>query len=117
MESRFFRIALDGDVARVDVLRERLTEEDNVEEFGQELISLVEKQKVTKVILGMDRVKYFTSSVIGKLIMLHRRMGRSDGELVLARLRPEAEEILSTSQLLTYFHTDVPPGEAKPGLA
>ena len=113
MESRFFKIAVDGDVATVDVLRDRLTEEDNIEEFGQELISLVEKQKVAKVILGMQQVRFFTSSVIGKLIMLHRKMSRSDGQLVLSQLRPEAEDILATSQLLAYFHTAPTADEAK----
>ena len=108
MESRFFKIALDGDVAVVDVLRDRLTEEDNIEEFGQELTSLVEKQKVAKIVLNMEQVRYFTSSVIGKLIMLHRRMSRSEGQMVLTKLRPEVEEILSTSQLLNYFHTSTP---------
>ena len=117
MESRFFKIDLDGDVATVDVLRDRLTEEDNVEEFGQELVSLVEKQKVTKVILSMQQVRFFTSSVIGKLIMLHRRMSRGEGELILAQLRPEAEEILSTSQLLSYFKTAATVEQAKSELA
>ena len=116
MESRFFKIDLEGDVATVDVLRDRLTEEDNVEEFGQELVSLIEKQKPTKIILGMGRVKYFTSSVIGKLIMLHRRMSRGDGELILAQLAPEAEEILSTSQLLSYFKTAPTVDQAKSSL-
>jgi anti-sigma B factor antagonist len=104
MESRFFKIALDGDVAVVDVLRDRLTEEDNIEQFGQELTSLVEKQKVSKIILNMEHVKYFTSSAIGKLIMLHRKMSRSDGEMVLTKLSPEVAEILETSQLLNYFN-------------
>ena len=104
MQSRFFRVDVDADVATVDMLRDRLTEEDNIEEFGQELTSLVEKQKVAKIILNMEQVKYFTSSVIGKLIMLHRKMGRSDGEMVLAKLSPEVQEILETSQLLNYFN-------------
>ncbi|OAI54056.1 hypothetical protein AYO47_03750 [Planctomyces sp. SCGC AG-212-M04] len=104
MESRFFKIALDRDVATVDVLRDRLTEEDNIEQFGQELTSLVEKQKVSKIILNMEHVKYFTSSAIGKLIMLHRKMSRSDGEMVLTKLSPEVQEILETSQLLNYFN-------------
>jgi anti-anti-sigma factor len=115
MESRFFKIALDRDVATVDVLRDRLTEEDNIEQFGQELTSLVEKQKVVKIILNMEQVKYFTSSVIGKLIMLHRKMSRSDGQMVLTKLRPEVEEILETSQLLDYFNTTGPGGEATSG--
>ena len=114
MESRFFKIALDRDVATVDVLRDRLTEEDNIEQFGQELTSLVEKQKVSKIILNMEHVKYFTSSAIGKLIMLHRKMSRSDGEMVLTKLRPEVEEILETSQLLNYFKTTTP-GDAAGG--
>ena len=68
----------------------------------------VEKQKVAKIVLNMEQVRYFTSSVIGKLIMLHRRMSRSEGQMVLTKLRPEVEEILSTSQLLNYFHTSTP---------
>ncbi|MBX3443016.1 MAG: STAS domain-containing protein [Planctomyces sp.] len=105
MQSRFFRLDVDADVATVDLLRERLTEEDNIEEFGQELAALVDKQNYRKIIVCMRQVKYVTSSVIGKLIMLHRRLGRTEGQLVLTDVQPPVEEILSASQLLTYFNT------------
>jgi len=36
--------------------------------------------------------------------MLHRKMSRSDGEMVLTKLSPEVQEILETSQLLDYFN-------------
>jgi anti-anti-sigma factor len=105
MQSRFFRVTVVDEMATVDLLRERLTDEDNIEEFGQELASLVDKLNYRKVILNMEQVKYLTSSVIGKLIMLHRRLVRSEGHLVLVGLQPDVEEILSTSQLLNYFNT------------
>jgi len=117
MQSRFFQLAIDDDVATVDLLRDRLTEEDNIEEFGQELASLVDKQNFRKIILSMGQVRYLTSSVIGKLIMLHRRLGRTDGQLVLADVTPEVEEILSASQLLSYFRTAPSVSEAKGAFA
>ena len=117
MQSRFFRLDVDADVATVDVLRDRLTEEDNIEEFGQELTSLVDKQNFKKIIICMRKVRYLTSSVIGKLIMLHRRLGRSEGQLVLTDVQPEVEEILEAGQLLSYFKTAPDVGAAKGALA
>lgn len=117
MQSRFFRLDVDGDVATLDLLRDRLTEEDNIEEFGQELISLVEKQNFRKIILCLRQVRYMTSSVIGKLIMLHRRLGRTDGQLVLTDVQPEVEEILDASQLRSYFHIEPDIDAAKGVLA
>jgi anti-sigma B factor antagonist len=117
MQSRFFRLDVDADVATVDMLRDRLTEEDNIEEFGQELTSLVDKQNFKKIIVCMRKVRYLTSSVIGKLIMLHRRLGRSDGQLVLTDVQPEVEEILEAGQLMSYFTTAPDVGAAKVTLA
>jgi anti-anti-sigma factor len=117
MQSRFFRVEIDGEVATVDILRDRLTDEDNIEEFGQELASLVDKLNFRKVILCLKQVQYVTSSVIGKLIMLHRRLVRSEGQLILTDVQPEVTEILSTSQLMSYFRTAPDVGAAKGALA
>jgi anti-anti-sigma factor len=116
MQSRFFHHTVDNGVATVNLLRDRLTEEDNIEEFGQDLASLVDKQGLRKIILSMRQVRYMTSSVIGKLIMLHRRVGRSGGQLILVEVQPELEEILAASQLLSYFTTAASVGEAKGAL-
>lgn len=89
----------------VTINRDQLTEDDNIEQFGQDFNLLIEKHEVTKIVLLMNRVMCMSSSFIGKLISIHRKLNRSGGMLVLAELTPDVANTLETSQLLTYFHS------------
>ncbi len=103
--STFFSVVDLGDIHVVTINRDQLTEEDNIEQFGQDFNLLIEKHEVTKIVLMMNRVLCMSSSFIGKLISIHRKLNRSGGKLVLAELTPEVANALETSQLLTYFHS------------
>ena len=80
-----------------------LNDEENIEQLGQELFALVEQYNRMKIALDMSNVDYLTSSVIGKLITLHRKLHRSQGKLVLFSLTAGVHGILATSKLLDYF--------------
>ena len=105
--STFFSVARDGDRHLVTVERDQLTDEDNLEQFGQDFNLLIEKHEVMKFALLLSRVKYMTSSAIGKLITLHRKVNRLGGTLVLCELNPDVSETLGTAQLLTYFNVSL----------
>jgi anti-sigma B factor antagonist len=92
-----------GDVLIVRFRSRLLNDEENIEQLGQELFSLVEQFHWLKVVLDMSNVDYLTSSVIGKLITLHRKLHRCRGRLVLFGLSEGVDAILSTSRLLSYF--------------
>lgn len=99
----YFDLERDGDVAVAHFVANRLTDEDNIEQLGHELIAIVEKLQHRRVILDLERIDYVTSAVIGKWIMLHRKLDREGGKLVVCGLRPTLADILGTSKLLTYF--------------
>ncbi len=92
-----------GDVLVVGFTMRMLNDEENIEQLGQELFSLVEQYNWLKLALDMSSIEYLTSSVIGKLITLHRKLHRSQGKLVLFSLSPGVDSILATSKLLNYF--------------
>ena len=92
-----------GDILIVGFRMRMLNDEENIEQLGQELFALVEQYKCLKMALDMANVEYVTSSVIGKLITLHRKLHRSQGKLVLFSLSPGVDSILGTSNLLSYF--------------
>jgi anti-anti-sigma factor len=110
----YFDLAVDGDLALVQFHREQITEEDNLEQLAHELFALVDQFHFRKVILSLTPVRHVTSSVLGKLISLHRKLGRNDGQLILCNIHPDLKHVLNTSRLLTYFSTadDVPAGKA-----
>ena len=92
-----------GDVLIVGFKMKMLNDEENIEQLGQELFSLVEQYNRLKIALDMSNVDYLTSSVIGKLITLHRKLHRCQGKMALFGLTEGVGAILSTSKLLSYF--------------
>lgn len=83
----------------------RLTEDQNIEQLGQDLFALVEQYEFRKIVLSLASVEYLTSSVLGKLITLHRKVHRAEGKLVLCELQHEVREVLRLSRLIDYFKT------------
>ena len=92
-----------GSVLIVGFKMKMLNDEENIEQLGQELFTLVEQYNWLKVAVDMSNVEYLTSSVIGKIITLHRKLHRHHGEMVLFGLTEGVATILRTSKLLSYF--------------
>jgi anti-sigma B factor antagonist len=113
----YFDLSVEDDVAVAKFHNDQLTEEDNLEQLGQELFALVEQFQYGKVVADLTPLKYVTSSVLGKFITLHRKLGRNDGQLILCNIHPELQEVLETSRLLTYFTSAADVEAAKSQLA
>ena len=88
-------------VARIT--RAQLSEEENIDVFGKELVDLVEQFGCRKVVLSLENVTYISSAALGKLITLHRRLHRKDGQLVLCGALHSVKEVLAASRLHEYF--------------
>ena len=101
----YFDLEIDNGIVVVKFQKEQFTEEDNLEQFGIELYWLVDQYQFRKVVLSLAPVQYVTSSVLGKLITLHRKLGRNEGQLVLCDIHKNLENVLTTSKLMTYFTT------------
>ncbi len=102
-QPRYFSVADQGDVVIVTFSMTHISDEDNIEDLGHELFGLVEQFDCRKVLLNMKGVEYVTSSVIGKLITLHRKLHRSEGQLVISDLSPGVSEVLQAARLMSYF--------------
>ena len=59
-----------GDVTVVNFLTSQVLDELNVQQLGQELNDLVEKQYVTKLVVNFSKIKFLSSAVLGKMIWL-----------------------------------------------
>ncbi len=81
----------------------RLSEDVNLEQLGHELFALVEQYGCRKLVVSLRDVIYLTSSGLGKMITLHRKMHRLQGEVVFFDLNETVDEILRASKLDTYL--------------
>jgi anti-anti-sigma factor len=104
-QPHYIKARIENGITFVAFQLSEVTDDDNIDVLGRELFSLVDQFGCEKIVLDLAGVAYITSSVLGKIISLHRKQSRSGGRLVLCNLEPGLSETLQTSRLLSYFDT------------
>ena len=105
-KSKYFKHYQAGDEEDITVVRflmSHMTDEDNIEVFGLDLSALTERFNCDRVIIDAEKIEYVTSSVLGKLITLHRKLHRTDGQMVICNIGEAFGAVLQTSRLHSYF--------------
>lgn len=102
-EPVFFTFEQHDDVIVATFLNSHLSDEDNIEQLGREVFALVDQFGCLKVVIDLHAVQYLTSSVLGKLITMHRKLHRQDGSFFLCHVSKTVLDVLETSRLVTYF--------------
>ena len=88
-----------GDVGVVRFLTSQVLDEMNVQQLGEELRQLVDKQYLVKVVINFERVKFLSSAVLGKLISLHKRLGKEKGRLALCCINKDVRQVFKITRL------------------
>ncbi len=70
-----------------------------VDAIGKELQVLVDEQACRKIILDVSAVQFLSSSMIGALIMLHKKSQAIKGRVVICGLKPKLKEIFKIMKL------------------
>lgn len=86
----------------VNFVDERIADPSRIEQLGQELISLSENQD-PKVVIDFSRVRFVSSLAINKLLVLEKRIRQRGGQLRLAELEPEVQEVFGIARLNEVF--------------
>ncbi len=102
-EYRRLHITHVGDVCVVRFRDQRIIEDISIQEWGQELLSLVEVDKRQKILLNFSEVKYLSSAALGKLITLNARVRARSGSLKLCCICPEIYEVFQITKLNKVF--------------
>ena len=74
-------------------------DEANSEVPGQELCLLAEGLPGTRLVLDLTGIRFMTSSGLGKLVALNRKMRAAGGRLVLVNPGPAVAEVLAVTHL------------------
>lgn len=88
-----------GDVAIVTILESRILDETNIAEIGRELMDLVTKQYMIKMVIDLGEVKYLSSAVLRQIIALYKAIKAEKGDLKLCRIDPSVREVFKITQL------------------
>jgi anti-sigma B factor antagonist len=88
---------------------EKILEEKDIKALQDSIMSVVEQAERINLILDFGNVRFLSSSVLGLLIRLSKRIYERDGQLKLCNINPKIFEIFKITRLTTTFdiHKDV----------
>jgi anti-sigma B factor antagonist len=76
----------------------------NAEDVGRHLVALADEPECREIHLDLGRVEFLTSTFLGKLLAMHKRMKARGGVLTLAHVKPLVYEIFAVTQLTRVLH-------------
>ena len=80
--------------------RDVFLDEANTDVINERLLRLVEEKGRIRLLLDLGNVTYLTSSSLGMMLMLHRKLQGVSGRLVLINVQPHIYEIFAITNLV-----------------
>jgi anti-anti-sigma factor len=108
----YFVIETRVDVVVARITKPSLSEEDNIEQLGQELSMLVDQFGCRLLVVDFELVIMITSAALGKFIALHRNLHRREGRLVMCGVAGMVRDVLNATKLNEYFAVTATTDEA-----
>jgi anti-sigma B factor antagonist len=96
-------VSKSGDVTVVTFLDKKVLDETGIQELGQELFDLVERDNRRQLLLNFENVEFISSATLGKLIVLDRKVKTHKGRLKMSNIRPEILEVFQITKLNKVF--------------
>lgn len=97
------KISESGGVTVVNFADSKIIDEDEIQELGQELYELVERENYRRFVLNFSHVEFLSSAALGKLISFEKKVANREGELILTNIRPEIYEVFAITKLTKLF--------------
>jgi len=90
-------------VTVVSFVDHKILDAANIQELGDELFDLVERDGIKSMVLNFGNVEFLSSAALNKLIILDKKVKSNTGQLRLCQLKPEIQEVFVITRLNQLF--------------
>ena len=91
------------DVTVVELMDQKILDESSIAQIGEQLYALAAAVPTPRIVLDFTHVAHMSSSALGMLITLHKRVREKDGRLWLCRICPSIYEVFVITRLNEVF--------------
>lgn len=102
-DSERLKVSSEGDVTIVELAEKKILDEIAILQMGEQLFQIVKDSQVPKLVLDFTNVAHMSSSALGVLITLHKRIREKQGKLALCSIQPTIGEIFEITRLNEIF--------------
>jgi anti-sigma B factor antagonist len=93
-------VSVEGDgITVVELMDKKILDEVSIAHIGDQLNALVAESTLPKFVLDFAMVGQMSSSALGMLITLHKRIREKNGQMRLCGIRPSIYEVFSITRL------------------
>ena len=92
-----------GQVTAVRFTEPEIMDAQQAESIAEQLFGLVDERRRKKLLLNLHNVEYLSSTALGKLVALRKKLQTAGGRLVLCGLDPQVYEVLAITSLDRQF--------------
>jgi len=96
-------VTSESGVSVVQLAAEKILDEKTIGEIGEQLYSLAGQSAKPRMVVDFANVAHMSSSALGMLITLHKRVRENDGVLCLCGIRPSIYEVFAITRLNEVF--------------
>ena len=92
--------------ANVSVVRfrdQKIIDPEAIQELGQELFDLIDREERRKIVLNFGNVEFLSSAALGKLITFEKKAKRIGAELILTNISSEIYQVFAITNLDKLF--------------
>jgi len=100
---RLLRLEQVDAVTVVSFVDTKIVTEEQIQEVGEQLYSLVEDEGHKNLLLNFGNVQYLSSAALGKLITLNKKLQGVQGKLILCKIDPQIFEVFEITKLDKFF--------------
>ncbi len=102
-ENQRITVSSEGAVTVVELADRKILDEINIMQIGEQLSQLVSAADVPMLVLDFSNVEHMSSSALGVLITLHKRIREKAGQMALCCIQPTIREIFEITRLNEIF--------------
>lgn len=101
--TRRIQVNESANISVVQFRDEKIIDPETIQELGQELFDLIDRDNRMKMILNFSHVEFMSSAALGKLITFDKKAKRAKAELILTNISPEIFQVFSITNLDKLF--------------
>jgi anti-sigma B factor antagonist len=87
----------------VEFTNSKILDEANIAEIGNTLSSLIDESERPKLLLDFATVDHLSSAALGMLINVNNKVRQKNGQLRLANIKPQIQEVFMITKLNKLF--------------
>lgn len=97
------KVRQQNNITQVEFVDRNILDEANIQQIGEEINGLIEKDSAPKLLISFANVDHLSSAALGALITIHNRVKAKGGQLRLAEIDPQIYEVFVITKLNKLF--------------